>query len=141
MLPPPPRSTLFPYTTLFRSLSPGTRLDHAAIAVAASVGRTHILVYSKPQIAVLSTGDEIVDIDVPPGPNQIRNSNSYSLAAQIKAAGGEPVLLPIAPDEPTRLRELISDGFESDLLLLAGGVSMGKYDLVEQVLADFQAEV
>src|SRR5207244_7720080 len=67
-------------------------------------------------------------------------SNSYSLAAQIKAAGGEPVLLPIAPDEPTRLRELIVDGFESDLLLLAGGVSMGKYDLVEQVLADFQAQ-
>ena len=123
-----------------RLLSLGARLDHAAIAVAASVGRTHILVYSKPQIAVLSTGDEIVDIDVPPGPNQIRNSNSYSLAAQIKAAGGEPVLLPIAPDEPTRLRELIVDGFESDLLLLAGGVSMGKYDLVEQVLADFQAQ-
>src|SRR6266480_3576998 len=123
-----------------RLLSPGTRLDYAAVAVAASVGRTHLLVYSKPQIAVLSTGDEVVDIDVPPGPNQIRNSNSYSLAAQIKAAGGEPVLLPIAPDEPTRLRELISDGFESDLLLLAGGVSMGKYDLVEQVLADFQAE-
>src|SRR5881398_3651355 len=123
-----------------RLLSLGARLDHAAVAVAASVGRTHILVYSKPQIAVLSTGDEIVDIDVRPGPNQIRNSNSYSLAAQIKAAGGEPVLLPIAPDEPTRLRELISDGFESDLLLLAGGVSMGKYDLVEQVLAQFQAE-
>jgi molybdopterin molybdotransferase len=123
-----------------RLLSPGTRLDYAAVAVAASVGRTHILVYSKPQVSVLSTGDEVVDIDVPPGPNQIRNSNSYSLAAQIKAAGGEPVLLPIAPDEPTRLRELISDGFEANLLLLAGGVSMGKYDLVEQVLADFQAE-
>src|SRR2546427_405937 len=80
-----------------RLLSPGTRLDYAAVAVAASVGRTHLLVYSKPQIAVLSTGDEVVDIDVPPGPNQIRNSNSYSLAAQIKAAGGEPVLLPMAP--------------------------------------------
>src|SRR5438552_12880826 len=123
-----------------RLLSPGMRLDHAAIAVAASVGRSHLLVYSKPKVAVLATGDEVVDIDVPPGCNQIRNSNSYSLAAQIQAAGGEPVLLPIAPDEPTRLRELIVDGFESDLLLLAGGVSMGKYDLVEQVLADFQAE-
>lgn len=123
-----------------RLLSAGTRLDHAAIAVAASVGRTHLLVYRKPQIAVLATGDEVVDIDVPPGPNQIRNSNSYSLAAQIKAAGGDPVLLPIAPDEPTRLRELITDGFESDLLLLAGGVSMGKYDLVERVLAQFEAE-
>jgi molybdopterin molybdotransferase len=123
-----------------RLLSPGLRLDHAAIAVAASVGRTHLLVYRKPQVAVLATGDEIVDIEVPPGPNQIRNSNSYSLAAQIQAAGGEAVLLPIAPDEPGRLRELIADGFESDLLLLTGGVSMGKYDLVEHVLSDFQAE-
>jgi len=123
-----------------RLLSPGTRLDHAAIAVASSVGRSHLLVYSKPRVAVLATGDEVVDIDVPPAPYQIRNSNSYSLAAQIQAAGAEPVLLPIAPDEPERLRELIADGFEADLLLLTGGVSMGKYDLVEQALAEFQAE-
>src|SRR5207247_885461 len=118
-----------------RLLSPGTRLDHAAIAVAASVGRTHILVYSKPQIAVLSTGDELVDIDVPPGPSPIPNSNSYPLAAHITSGGAQPVRLPIAPDEPTRLRELISDGFESDLLLLACGVSMVKCDLVEEVPA------
>ena len=123
-----------------RLLVPGVRLDHVAIAAAASAGRTRLLVYLKPQVAVLSTGDEVVEIDVPPAPNQIRNSNSYSLAAQILAAGGEPVLLPIAPDEPSRLRELIADGLESDLLLLAGGVSMGKYDLVEQVLAGFDAE-
>ena len=123
-----------------RLLSPGARLDYAAIAVAASVGRSRLLVYSKPKVAILSTGDEIVDIDVPPAANQIRNSNSYSLAAQVQAAGGEPILLPIAPDEPARLRELIADGLESDLLLLAGGVSMGKYDLVEPVLAEFQAE-
>jgi molybdopterin molybdotransferase len=123
-----------------RLLLPGVPLDHAAIAVASSVGRSHLLVYSKPQVAVLATGDEIVDIDVPPAPHQIRNSNTYSLAAQIQAAGGEPVLLPIAPDDPERLRELIADRFEADLLLLTGGVSMGKYDLVEQVLADFQAE-
>jgi molybdopterin molybdotransferase len=121
-------------------LSPGARLDFAAIAVAASVGRSRLLVYSKPKVAILSTGDEIVDVDVPPAPTQIRNSNSYSLAAQVQAAGGEPVLLPIAPDQPGRLRELIADGLESDLLLLAGGVSMGKYDLVEPVLAEFQAE-
>ena len=121
-------------------LSPGARLDFAAIAVAASVGRSRLLVYSKPKVAILSTGDEIVDIDVPPAVTQIRNSNSYSLAAQVQAAGGEPVLLPIAADQPERLRELIADGLESDLLLLAGGVSMGKYDLVEQVLAEFRAE-
>jgi molybdopterin molybdotransferase len=123
-----------------RLLSPGVRLDFAAIAVAASVGKSRLLVYSKPKVAILSTGDEIVDIDVPPSATQIRNSNSYSLAAQVQAAGGEPILLPIAPDQPGRLRELIADGLESDLLLLAGGVSMGKYDLVEQVLSEFQAE-
>jgi len=123
-----------------RLLAPGIRLDHAAIAVAASVGRSHILVYSKPKVAVLSTGDEVVDIDVPPAANQIRNSNSYSLATQIRAAGGEPVLLPIAPDDAERLRELIAEGFEADLLLITGGVSMGKYDLVEQVLAELEAE-
>jgi molybdopterin molybdotransferase len=123
-----------------RLLYPGVRLDHAAIAVAASVGRSRLLVYSKPRVAVLATGDEIVDIDVPLTLSQIRNSNTYSLAAQIQAAGGEPVLLPIAPDESERLRELIADGFESDLLLLTGGVSMGKYDLVEQALAEFDAE-
>ena len=123
-----------------RLLSPGVRLDHAAIAVAASVGRSRLLIYSKPRVAVLATGDELVDIDVPLAPNHIRNSNTYSLAAQIQAAGGEPIMLPIAPDEPERLRELIADGLEADLLLLTGGVSMGKYDLVEQVLAQFEAE-
>lgn len=121
-------------------LSAGMRMDQTAIAVAASVGKTRLAVYEKPKVAVLSTGDEIVDIDLQPGPTQIRNSNSYSLAAQILAAGGEPIILPIAPDEPARLRELINDGLEADLLLLAGGVSMGKYDLVEQVLEEVQAE-
>jgi molybdopterin molybdotransferase len=123
-----------------RLLVPGMRLDHAAIAVAASVGRSHLLVYSKPRVAVLSTGDEVVDIDVPPALNQIRNSNSYSLAVQIQTAGGEAVMLPIAPDEPERLRELIAEGLEADLLLLTGGVSMGKYDLVEQALLELKAE-
>jgi len=123
-----------------RLLVSGTRLDHAAIAVAASVGKSHLLARSKPRVAILATGDELVDVDVPPATHQIRNSNTYSLAAQILAAGGEPVLLPIAPDVPDRLRELVAEGFEADLLLLAGGVSMGKYDLVEQVLAEFGAE-
>lgn len=121
-------------------LTPGMRLDYAAIGVAASVGRLHVLAYARPRIALLSTGDEVVDIDVPPGPTQIRNSNSYSLAAQVLAAGGEPQLLPIARDETSRLSELITDGLDADLLLITGGVSMGKYDLVEQVLAEFQAE-
>jgi molybdopterin molybdotransferase len=121
-------------------LSTGTRLDYAGIALAAAVGRSRLVVHARPRVAVLSTGDEVIDIDLPPGPSQIRNSNSYSLAAQIQACGGEPVLLPIAPDERARLRELVEEGLECDLLLIAGGVSMGKYDLVEQVLADLKAE-
>jgi len=124
-----------------RLLTSGTRLDPAAIAVAASVGKSHLQVHLKPRVAVLATGDELVELDASVGPTQIRNSNSYSLAAQIQGAGGDPVILPIAPDEPMRLRELIAEGLEADLLLLSGGVSMGKYDLVEQVLAEFGAEV
>ena len=118
----------------------GMRLNEATMALAASAGKSTLRVFKRPRIAVLTTGDEIVAIDITPGATQIRNSNSYSLAVQIGNAGGEPVLLPIAPDEPTRLRALIEEGLAHDLLLLTGGVSMGRYDLVEQVLADLQAE-
>ncbi|PYY23759.1 MAG: molybdopterin molybdenumtransferase MoeA [Acidobacteria bacterium] len=121
-------------------LSPGTRIAHPEIALAAAAGRSKFSVYSRPHVAILSTGDEVVPIESAPADNQIRNSNSFSLAAQVIAAGGEPVQLPIAPDEPTRLRELISQGLESDLLLLSGGVSSGEYDVVEDVLSDFSAE-
>jgi molybdopterin molybdotransferase len=104
------------------------------------VGKNTLQVFRKPRVAVLATGDEIVAVDQTPGPAQIRNSNTYSLAVQIQKAGGEPVLLPVAPDEAVRLRALIEEGLKSDLLLLAGGVSMGKYDLVEQVLTELNAE-
>jgi molybdopterin molybdotransferase len=118
----------------------GQRLTEAALALAASVGKSRLHVYARPRVAVLTTGDEIVDVDAAPGPTQIRNSNSYSLAAQILRAGGQPVLLPVAPDEDQALRQLIELGLKSDLLLLTGGVSMGRYDLVEQVLSEMQAE-
>jgi molybdopterin molybdotransferase len=118
----------------------GRRLDHAGIAIAASIGKSHVQVFRKPRVAVLSTGDEVVEIDATPGLAQIRNSNSYSLAAQIQSAGGEAVRLRIAPDERGRLRVLIEEGLGCDLLLLTGGVSMGKYDLVEQVLGELGAE-
>jgi molybdopterin molybdotransferase len=121
-------------------LDQGTRLNEAAIALAASVGKSRLQVFVRPRVAVLTTGDEIVDLDTAPGPTQIHNSNTYSLAVQIQQAGGEPVLLPIAPDEPRRLRQLIEEGLQSDLLIMTGGVSMGRYDLVEQVLAQMQAE-
>jgi len=118
----------------------GTRMDFAEIAVAAGVGKAQLSIYSSPRVGILSTGDEVVDVGAHPGPSQIRNSNSYSLSAQVDAAGAEPVRLPIAPDNPVVLRHLIEEGLALDLLLLTGGVSMGKYDLVEQVLAEFDAE-
>jgi molybdopterin molybdotransferase len=121
-------------------LSRGTRLNEAAVALAASVGKSRLLVYKKPRIAVLTTGDEIVDVEATPGPTQIRNSNSYSLAAQIASAGGDPILLPIAPDDPKLLLRVMEEGLHSDLLLLTGGVSMGRYDLVEHVLSELNAE-
>jgi molybdopterin molybdotransferase len=121
-------------------LARGTRLNHQAIAMAASAGYAHIRAFVRPTVAVLATGDELVDVSVAPGPSQIRNSNSYSLAAQVHEAGGAALVLPVARDEAGELRRLIRRGLQADLLLLTGGVSMGKYDLVEQVLAEFGAE-
>ena len=121
-------------------LDRGLRLNEAAIALAASVGKSQLQVYKRPRVAVLTTGDEIVNVGATPGPTEIRNSNSYSLGAQIRRAGGEAVLLPIAPDELQGLRRLIEEGLRSDLLLMTGGVSMGRYDLVEQALSELQAE-
>ncbi len=118
----------------------GQLLTDAAIALAASAGACRLTVHKRPRVAVLTTGDEIVNIEAYPGPTQIRNSNSYSLAVQIRKAGGEPVLLTIAPDESRKLRSLIEEGLNADFLLMTGGVSMGRYDLVEQVLEDLNAE-
>ena len=112
----------------------GLRLDAAQIAMAAGAGRSKLKVFRRPRVAILSTGDELVELARVPGPSQIRNSNSYSLAAQVHAAGGEPKRLPIAPDEPRKLTKLIQSGLSADMLLISGGVSMGKFDLVEPVL-------
>jgi molybdopterin molybdotransferase len=119
---------------------PGTRVDPATIALAASVGLAQLAVYRRPRAAILATGDEIVPVDKAPAPNQIRNSNTWSLAEQIRRAGGDPVCLPIAPDEKSRLRELIQEGLRCDLLLLSGGVSAGDYDFVEPVLSELNAD-
>ena len=119
----------------------GTRVNHVVTAVAAAIGCPELAVHRRPRVAILATGDEVIDVNLRPGPNEIRNSNSYSLAAQVQAAGGEPVILPVARDEPEELALLLRKGLEADLLLITGGVSMGKYDLVEPVLASFEARM
>ncbi len=121
-------------------LSSGMRLGYAELALAAQVGATQLRCASKPRVAILSTGDEVIAIDQQPGAFQIRNSNSVSIAAQVRVAGGEPVLLGNAADRIDDLREKISRGLRQDVLVLSGGVSMGKYDLVETVLKDLGAQ-
>jgi molybdopterin molybdotransferase len=118
----------------------GARLGYAELAMAAQVGRSRLIAHRRPRVAILSTGDEIVTVEEAPGPFQIRNSNSVSLAAQVSLAGAEPVMLGNAPDEVGELRRRIERGLEADILVLSGGVSVGKYDFVEQVLRGLGAE-
>ena len=121
-------------------VSRGTRISAAQVAAAAACGAGQLNVFARPRVAIVATGDELVEVDQQPLVHQIRNSNSYSLAAQILAAGAQPVRLPIARDERGDLEAIIRSALQSDLLLLSGGVSMGKYDLVEEVLLDLGAE-
>jgi len=121
-------------------LSAGMRLGYAELALAAQVGAVQLQCAQKPRVAILSTGDEVVSVEKTPGSFQIRNSNSVSLAAQVRLSGGEPVLLGNAADRADDLREKIHRGLREDLLVLSGGVSMGKYDLVESVLKELGAE-
>ncbi len=121
-------------------LASGQRIGFAETGVLAMVGRRHVSVFRQPRVAILPTGDEIVEVGIEPLPHQIRNSNAWSLAVQVKRAGGMPEILPIARDSYESTRASIERGLQSDLLLLSGGVSAGKYDIVEQVLADLGAK-
>jgi len=122
------------------ALKPGLRLGFAELALAAQVGAAELLCARRPRVAILSTGDEVVPVTETPGPFHIRNSNSVSLAAQVRLAGGEPVLLGNALDRVDDLGAKIELGLKEDILVLSGGVSMGKYDLVETVLKSLGAE-
>jgi len=118
----------------------GTRIFAAQVAAAAACGAARLRVFAPPRVAIVATGDELVEVDQRPLVEQIRNSNSYSLAAQVLAAGAQPLRLAIARDERGHLEAIIRAALEADLLLLSGGVSMGKYDLVEEVLLSLGAE-
>ncbi|HEX8711865.1 MAG TPA: gephyrin-like molybdotransferase Glp [Terracidiphilus sp.] len=115
-------------------LPAGTVITAGQIALAASCGKSTLEVFARPRVAILSTGDELVPIDRDPAPGQIRNSSSPMLAAMVAAAGGDPWLLPIAADTDAALDAALAEALRADLLLITGGVSAGKFDLVEPAL-------
>ena len=118
----------------------GHHIGYGELSLLAQVGKIEVEVYRRPRVAILTTGDEVVEVATQPSPVQIRNSNICSLAAQVTLSGGEPVLLGNVPDDPDALREKITRGMEEDLLVVSGGVSVGRYDLVKEVLRGLNAE-
>ncbi|HZP04243.1 MAG TPA: gephyrin-like molybdotransferase Glp [Terracidiphilus sp.] len=115
-------------------LPAGITIGFAQIALAASCGCARLEVYPRPRVAILATGDEIVPVESEPAPGQIRNSNGPMLAALVTEAGGKPWVLPSAADNVEALDAALAQAAEADLLLITGGVSAGKFDLVEPAL-------
>jgi molybdopterin molybdotransferase len=136
--PPRPRQNVIPRAAEMRAgeavLQAGSILRPQEFGLLAMVGRTQVLAHPRPEVAIVATGDELAEPAQIPDPGQIRNSNGPMLAGQVHRAGGLPRMLPIAPDREDRLRELIADGLKSSVLVLSGGVSAGKLDLVPGVL-------
>lgn len=118
-------------------LERGLRLRPAEVGLLASLGRPEVAVTRRPRVAILATGDELVEPGRPLAPGQIRSSNAYLLHAQVRQCGGEPILLPPARDRFQELQARFQRGLakKADLFLTTGGVSGGDYDLVQEVLA------
>ncbi len=117
-------------------LTPGRSLRPADIGLLASLGMAVVRVRRRPIVAILSTGDELVDVGQPLAPGQIVNSNAYTLAAAVLEAGATPRVLGIVRDTVEETRAAFLDAFSSDMVLSTGGVSMGTFDLVRQTLAE-----
>ena len=115
-------------------LARGTVVGPADVGVLASVGRSSVLVHQRPRVAILSTGSELVEVDDVPGPGQVVNSNAYGLAAAVREAGGEPVVLPIAPDRLDEIRASVAQAARADVVVSTGGVSVGDLDFVKDAL-------
>jgi molybdopterin molybdotransferase len=121
-------------------LPAGTRLGPQHIALAAACGHPSVDVFRRPRVAILATGDELVPVGSVPGPGQIRNSNGVMLAALVACAGGEPWILPTARDTDRALDQALHQARSADMLLVTGGVSAGKFDLVEPALSRLGAQ-
>ncbi len=115
-------------------LTAGTEITPGAIGVLATVKAAQLQVYRRPRVAILSTGNELEDMDDPVDPNKIPNSNSYALMAQVQALGMEPDLLGIARDDPAELAEYLQRGLRFDVLLVSGGTSVGVHDYVRPII-------
>lgn len=125
-------------------LSGGTELGAAHLGVLASLAVAHPLVYRRPRIAILGSGDEIVDVDQPEeilSGRKIASSNTHTLVALVRQAGGEPVNLGIAGDTPASLREHLKRAMDCDLLVTTAGISVGEHDHVRSVLEELGAEL
>ena len=118
-------------------LKPGAVLRPQEIGMLAAVGCAEVAVVRRPRVAILATGDEVVPPDQPPGPGQIRDANSYTVAAQVQEAGGVPLLLGVARDREALVRQGMREALarKADFIITSGGVSVGDFDLVKQVLA------
>jgi len=123
------------------ALTKGSRLDPAALGVLASLGIQTVTVHRKLRVAVLTTGDEVVDFRKEPAPGQIRNSNAVSLEGLLKEDGCDVEMLEIAGDTPEDLRRKIAEGLEFDALVTSGGVSVGSHDHVLEVLESLKVDV
>jgi len=118
-------------------LEPGKVLRPQEIGMLAAVGRVEVAVVRRPRVAILATGDEVVPPDQTPGPGQIRDANSYTVAAQVQVYGGVPLLMGVARDQEELVRRGMREALAwgADLIITSGGVSLGDFDLVKQVLA------
>ncbi len=123
-----------------RVLAAGTALGPAEIGVLASLGHARVLVHRRPRVAVISTGSELVEVDQPLGPGQIRNSNSYSIRALCRQLGVEATPFGIVPDDYEATRRAIQAGLEYDVVLTSGGVSVGRFDFVKDVQDELGVE-
>lgn len=116
-------------------LAAGQVLNAGSIGVLATIGAAQVPVFRQPRVAIIATGDELVDVGIEPKAGQIRNSNGYANAAQVREAGAIPIMLPIVPDNADALRATLAQAVaQADVLLTSGGVSVGDYDLVKQIL-------
>ncbi len=122
-------------------ISRGTKIRPSEVGMLAVLAKSFIFTYQRPRVAILSTGDELADLDERFSEEKIINSNSYGIAAAVKEAGGIPLLLGIARDTRAALKEKISHGVNADLLVLSGGVSMGDYDFTKAVFHELGAEM